>query len=129
MSFTIVDTGFGAGRYAFDGADLGPWDVEERTNDGDVRRSERCDTCGHYEVNFHCVACADYAFIRVASSENSSALAPERPNLGLMTDTMGTGDGDVPDSVGGEDGDVPDSIGGDDDKDDDKGDDDTSKEM
>jgi hypothetical protein len=40
------------------------------------------------------------------------------PHLGLMTDTMGSGDGDVPDSVGGEDGDVPDSIGGEDDKDD-----------
>ena len=40
-----------------------------------------------------------------------------RPELGMMTDTTGGGDGDVPDSIGGEDGVFPDSVGGEDDKD------------
>jgi hypothetical protein len=128
MSFAIVDTGFSSGRYSFDGPDFGPWDVDWRISDGVAHRGERCGTCGQCEVNFLCVACADYAFIRSASLTNAGERVIEMPNLGVMTDTMGAGDGDVPDSVGGEDGDLPDSIGGQDD-DDESQDDDTDSER
>ncbi|HUZ40561.1 MAG TPA: hypothetical protein VMU68_04115 [Acidimicrobiales bacterium] len=49
------------------------------------------------------------------SLTNTGELVFEMPNLKMMTDTMGDGDGDVLDSIGGEDGNVPDSIGGEDD--------------
>jgi hypothetical protein len=83
MSFTIVDTGFRSGRFAFDGQEFGPWDVD----------------------------------------------GFDLASLGMMTDTMGSGDGDVPDSVGGEDGDVPDSVGGGDDEDESQDDDTESERM
>lgn len=89
MSFTILDTGFGSGRYSFDGSDFRLWDVGGRVSD----------------VVF------------------------DVPNLGMMTDTMSGGDGDVPDSVGGEDRDVPDSIGGEDDEDESEDDDTESERM
>ena len=105
MSFAIVDTGLSSERYSFDGPDFGPWDVDWRISDGDAHRGARCGTCGQSEVNYLCVACADYAFIRSASLTNAGARVIEMPNLGVMTDTMGAGDGDVPDSIDGQDDD------------------------
>ena len=129
MSFTTVDAGFSSERYSFDGPDFGSWDVDVRIPDV-AHRVERCASCAHDEVKSFCVARADYALIQSASLTNSAnPVFFNMPNLAMMTDTMGGGDGDVPDSVGGEDGDVPDSIGGEDDEDESNDDDTESERM
>jgi hypothetical protein len=116
MSFTTVDVGFGAERYSFGGPDFGSLDFDDLVSDLDMPRVRRCATCGPDALNVICVACTDLEFID-ALSLHSVEQVWDGPNLGMMTDTMGRADGDVPDSVGGEDGDVPDSIGGEDDED------------
>lgn len=117
MSFTNVDTGFTAERYTFDGPDFGYVELAERVLEESDREIERCATCGEDGLESYCVACVDLEFIQMASLAYLDQIEESRADLGMMTDTMGSGDGDVPDSVGGEDGDVPDSIGGEDDKD------------